>query len=248
MNASCNVIQDLLPLYHDGVCSEDSRRIVEAHLKTCETCGKMHRALSAEPELETGDVDDSRAIQRIRKGIRRRTLRGIALGIVLVLLLAACGAGWCYGSWAQNRTELLRFAEGKETELIYKHILGGSRWDGGLEYYQWADGDYRFKVILADPFQGDSLVNVTPWDNGALLDDSETPYIWLELEQGKNGAYWYRIHMEKWTTGLEEAFLVNGSLELVDGTEEQARLLETYQEQIRMLVEAAEAEWPFLTE
>ena len=29
---------DLLPLYHDGVCSAASRAAVEAHLKGCETC------------------------------------------------------------------------------------------------------------------------------------------------------------------------------------------------------------------
>ena len=29
MKLSCDVIQDLLPLYHDGVCSKESRKIVE---------------------------------------------------------------------------------------------------------------------------------------------------------------------------------------------------------------------------
>ena len=33
-----DIVQDLLPLYHDGVCSERSRAAVEAHLQTCETC------------------------------------------------------------------------------------------------------------------------------------------------------------------------------------------------------------------
>ena len=33
-----DIIFDLLPLYHDGVCSAASRAAVEAHLKACGTC------------------------------------------------------------------------------------------------------------------------------------------------------------------------------------------------------------------
>ena len=31
MKYPCSLIQDLLPLYHDGVCSEESNKIIEAH-------------------------------------------------------------------------------------------------------------------------------------------------------------------------------------------------------------------------
>lgn len=34
----CNVIKDLLPLYADGVCSNESRELIEAHLAQCEEC------------------------------------------------------------------------------------------------------------------------------------------------------------------------------------------------------------------
>lgn len=30
MKISCEIIQDLLPLYCDGVCSQDSKQVVEA--------------------------------------------------------------------------------------------------------------------------------------------------------------------------------------------------------------------------
>lgn len=38
MKVTCNVIRDLLPLYADGVCSGESRELVEAHLRTCASC------------------------------------------------------------------------------------------------------------------------------------------------------------------------------------------------------------------
>ncbi|QFT91154.1 hypothetical protein FIU87_21110 [Bacillus sp. THAF10] len=34
----CTVIQDLLPLYIDGVVSEDTKSLVSEHLRTCEVC------------------------------------------------------------------------------------------------------------------------------------------------------------------------------------------------------------------
>ena len=42
-----DIVQDLLPLYHDGVCSEKSRAAVEEHLKTCETCRAALAAMDA---------------------------------------------------------------------------------------------------------------------------------------------------------------------------------------------------------
>ena len=41
MRKQCKIIEDLLPLYHDGVCSEESRQMVEAHLSKCEECRKL---------------------------------------------------------------------------------------------------------------------------------------------------------------------------------------------------------------
>ena len=41
MNYPCSVIQDLLPLYIDGVCSQESRKLVEAHLAECTVCGQI---------------------------------------------------------------------------------------------------------------------------------------------------------------------------------------------------------------
>lgn len=35
MKITCNIIDDLLPLYVDDMVSEDSRKLVEEHLKEC---------------------------------------------------------------------------------------------------------------------------------------------------------------------------------------------------------------------
>lgn len=34
----CNIVKDLLPLYIEELCSEDSKDYVETHLENCEKC------------------------------------------------------------------------------------------------------------------------------------------------------------------------------------------------------------------
>lgn len=40
-NKSCDVIFDLLPLYVDGICSKESRNLVEEHIGECESCKNL---------------------------------------------------------------------------------------------------------------------------------------------------------------------------------------------------------------
>ena len=40
-NKSCDVILDLLPLYVDGICSKESRKLVEEHIDECESCKNL---------------------------------------------------------------------------------------------------------------------------------------------------------------------------------------------------------------
>ena len=41
MKYDCSIIQDLLPLYKDGICSDSSRKMIEEHIAECHTCKKM---------------------------------------------------------------------------------------------------------------------------------------------------------------------------------------------------------------
>lgn len=51
MNTSCEIILDLIPLYLDDVCSEDSRRMVEKHISECENC--RHEFSRMKHEIKT---------------------------------------------------------------------------------------------------------------------------------------------------------------------------------------------------
>ena len=51
MKVTCKVIQDLLPLYHDGVASPDTAALVEEHLKDCEACQEVYHKLQEAVDL-----------------------------------------------------------------------------------------------------------------------------------------------------------------------------------------------------
>ena len=46
---SCNIVQDLLPMYVDGLLTPESQSEVKKHLEECETCRELCARLSAFP-------------------------------------------------------------------------------------------------------------------------------------------------------------------------------------------------------
>ena len=50
---NCDIIKDLIPLYIDKACSDESRCAVETHLTKCESCKALYNAMTSEIETET---------------------------------------------------------------------------------------------------------------------------------------------------------------------------------------------------
>ena len=47
MNITCEMAEDLLPLYLEGTCSADSRAALEAHLHICRTAPEESAAIGS---------------------------------------------------------------------------------------------------------------------------------------------------------------------------------------------------------
>ena len=45
---SCNIARDLLPLYVEGILSEETAQVVEMHLQTCKSCKKDFETMRQE--------------------------------------------------------------------------------------------------------------------------------------------------------------------------------------------------------
>lgn len=96
----CNVNKDLLPLYVDNVCSEESRGMVEEHLAGCGECRKYYDALKEgipqekieEEKEELMSEEKMReaavsVIKTAKKEISKSQVRKVA-GIVAVMIIA----------------------------------------------------------------------------------------------------------------------------------------------------------------
>ncbi len=91
MKMKCEVIQDLLPVYCDGQASPESGRLIEEHLKECDSCKRFYETI-AEPE-NPGEKKTNMNLSEmdpLRK-IKRATRRKIAIA-VLASIVAVSGA------------------------------------------------------------------------------------------------------------------------------------------------------------
>ena len=61
MKITCDVIQDLMPSYIDGILSEDSKALVEEHMGTCQECRKMLEIMKEEQGKEQARIKSSAA-------------------------------------------------------------------------------------------------------------------------------------------------------------------------------------------
>ncbi|MDE7225231.1 MAG: zf-HC2 domain-containing protein [Acetatifactor sp.] len=99
MKLNCNVIRDLLPLYADQICSDDSRELVKEHLTECEDCSVLLRQMNSmelETHLkaETGDVLRRQASLFKRKSaVVGAAIAGIFMIPVLVCLIVNLATG-----------------------------------------------------------------------------------------------------------------------------------------------------------
>lgn len=80
---SCNVIQDLIPLYVEELLSEDSRKLVETHLDECEACSKELDILQS---MDTVPIEtDIQPLQKIQKTIQKKKWYAVLIAILMTL-------------------------------------------------------------------------------------------------------------------------------------------------------------------
>lgn len=155
MKLDCELIQDLLPMYEEGLCSPASRQAVEAHLQECAHCRALTAPLAIERPEEPPAAD--RAVKKSIKKVRRRWLASLLAAVLIVPLLLLGfnqyrGAGLCFTN-ADDIVTAWRFLRALETEdweaaagmhdfaVNYEHIrealgLDVSAWDADTQLAQ----------------------------------------------------------------------------------------------------------------
>ena len=167
MRADCEVVRDLLPLYHDGVCSQESRRVVEDHLQACDRCRRELQLMEEALDTAHSRVRDetiaqaaSSAWKRSRKSAFRKgfviafaaamlLLGGITAGYLCIRSLpvdwdaAACAGGYATFIFDKYHEELVqRYLDGsgeKDDITSIEAVRGtqSAEWEGKTIFLQF---------------------------------------------------------------------------------------------------------------
>lgn len=155
MKWNCELIQDLLPLYEEELCSPASRQAVREHLSECDHC----RRLSAPLPIEEPQVPPAadRAVKQSMKKVRRRWLASLLAAVLVVPLLLLTAnqvrrSGVCF----TNIDDIL-------TARQFLAALEREDWDRAAEMHDYS-GDYESILEALSLSVSDWGTSFTPCD------------------------------------------------------------------------------------
>ncbi|MDE7252964.1 MAG: zf-HC2 domain-containing protein [Acetatifactor sp.] len=115
----CSVAKDLIPLYAEGLCSDETVRELEEHFSDCEECRSLKESFSPPENTEESRLKFD-PFQKIGKKIRQSKIVVTVLCLLLTVVLATIGAlgygelypesGWLSFSGIVRNIEIDRMA------------------------------------------------------------------------------------------------------------------------------------------
>lgn len=158
MKLPCNIVQDLLPLYEDDLCSQATRDAIEEHLKQCKNCDKQYAAVQQldESEMVVEPEQEKKATAKSFKKIRNRWIASI----IVILLLIPIG----YLGWGQYKGVGPSFTNLRELYIgnRFAHYMEAGNYEKAFQYwdleYKKADWlEHSFIEEEMENFEADAL-------------------------------------------------------------------------------------------
>lgn len=89
MKYSCDVVKDLMPLYHDEVVSADSAKVVEEHMEECASCQQYYKEFCEADGIERfvydreSEIKKSKQIKAVKKKLKVKEVIALVAGILI---------------------------------------------------------------------------------------------------------------------------------------------------------------------
>lgn len=131
MKYPCDLIQDLLPLYLDGVCSEESKKVIARHLAECSDCKEFYDAMREADgmEIDTHSADRERqkaaSFQAVKKKLFRKQILTAFAAVFVLTVIAFASVGILKG-----KTEVVEYEDNITVSMVDGDLVGrlqGSR-------------------------------------------------------------------------------------------------------------------------
>lgn len=166
MRITCDVIQDLMPSYVDGILSEDSQALVKEHMEACKECRKMLEIMKEEQGKEqaqmilsaasgarhrvgeTENIRSAAALKKIRKKLIIRRVLTAAVAVILTLIASAAG----YNHWYFN--EKYMTLENSGMYVKNNRLYSSNNLINRMKVQYTEDGKTEFVYAIDAPYAG----------------------------------------------------------------------------------------------
>lgn len=168
----CEIIRDLMPLYLDACCSEGSRKLVEEHIKECESCRILLKQM--QQELVIGEEEQQKNLLeedllKTGKEVIRSKMRedcmvsavwmDIPLNIFLLIFGIYTLSYWNVVNLDYSYEQISQMYWGPEL-LVHMYGSVGTPYMSGIALYGLA-GDIKYLLAARKKCQTEILTSVT---------------------------------------------------------------------------------------
>lgn len=134
MKYPCGLIQDLLPLYIDGVCSDESKAAIEQHLPECSSCKEYYSTMCEadnmviDTHIEDRERQKAASLQAVKKKLLKKQIIIAMAAVVALVVIAFSVVGVL-----QNITEIVEYDDNISVSMVDGDLVG--RLQGSQEVY-----------------------------------------------------------------------------------------------------------------
>lgn len=157
MKLTCKVVEDMLPMYYDGICSEESAAMVEEHLKDCPCCSQMLADLRADIVIPEKKVDDIKPLKKIQKSYKKLRL-GWLIALVCILILVPVAFFVGHESGEQNESNV-EFSKEEAIAFANEFMTCLAEKDYAKAYSYWNLEEEKRDLLSGKIFTEEDLAN-----------------------------------------------------------------------------------------
>jgi len=178
MKYPCELIKDILPLYHDEVASNESRKAVEAHLQECSKCKSYYEVMCGSDMIEPAvfDTEKEKQLADSYKNVYKKVMKKACkvIGVVALVIVALIFALYILvvavvklnaaASWEEYR-DVNHYGILEDGTNVVEGFALYEYWQGGPIY---VDNIWPDEITEDMQVQDYLLIHYEPWDSNYL--------------------------------------------------------------------------------
>ena len=208
MKITCNIIRDLLPLYAEDLVSEDTRVMVDEHLRECEDCTNVLNEMKKSSPVPVEAAPES--LNKVKKTIRRRRVVSVMAAVLTVITIASFVFTYLFTPFQLTKEQALDdfyIREDGAVVIDYSpYVIGRSL--GGYEE-NWFIHQYSTRY---DMWKGDHRKSIEELfgSDGVVTEEERRRYENIDVVYGTWQSADGKVKSDAPIPWIEDAMLVSG--------------------------------------